>query len=255
MRIEGTNSQHWVLVAKDGVVHHADYTRTGEVIEEIMDAHRPEYWLSDRSGAQENHGKHHQSCLAHLARDLARVLQVGDHKVATKLRKWGDAIFALSKDRASMTRGAIDDQGADLKATIDKLLKWNDPCPQTRKPVAKMCTAKDQLLTFASAPGLVEPTNNQSERALRPSVIQRKVTNGYPSKAAADTECKIKTGVDTPKLRACLKTPNFLAAGQSLHPGWLNKASTELLPFFHIVNNLFGRIRICGARRLIKIQH
>ena len=201
MRIEGTNSQHWVLVAKDGVVHHADYPRTGEVIEEIMDAHRPEYWLSDRSGAQENHGKHHQSCLAHLARDLARVLQVGDHKVATKLRKWGDAIFALSKDRASMTRGAIDDQGADLKATIDKLLKWNDPCPQTRKPVAKMCTAKDQLLTFASAPGLVEPTNNQSERALRPSVIQRKVTNGYPSKAAADTECKIKTGVDTPKLR------------------------------------------------------
>ena len=99
-----------------------------------------------------------------------------------------------------MTRAAIDDQVADLKATIDKLLRWNDPCPETWKLVRKMKNAKDQLLTFASAPGLVEPTNNESERALRPSVIQRKVTNGYRSKAAADNECKIKTVVDTAKL-------------------------------------------------------
>ena len=28
-------------------------------------------------------------------------------------------------------------------------------------------------------PGLVEPINNACERALRPAVIQRKVTNGY----------------------------------------------------------------------------
>jgi transposase len=32
---------------------------------------------------------------------------------------------------------------------------------------------------FCSFPGEVEPTNNGSERALRPAVIQRKVTNGY----------------------------------------------------------------------------
>ena len=57
MRIEGTNSQQWVFVAKDGVVHHADYTRSGEVIRELMDGHRPEYWLSDRYVAQQNHGK------------------------------------------------------------------------------------------------------------------------------------------------------------------------------------------------------
>jgi transposase len=28
-------------------------------------------------------------------------------------------------------------------------------------------------------PGKVDATNNVSERALRPSVVQRKVTNGY----------------------------------------------------------------------------
>ena len=200
MRIEGTNSQQWVFVGKDAVVHHADYTRSGEVIRELMDGHRPDYWLSDRYAAQQNHGKQHQTCLAHLARDLARVLQVGDQKFAKKLKKWFDALFTLSRNMASMTREAIDDQVADLKSAIDKLLRWNDPCPETWKLVRKMKNAKDQLLTFASAPGLVEPTNNESERALRPSVIQRKVTNGYRSKASDDNECKIKTVVDTAKL-------------------------------------------------------
>lgn len=201
MRIEGTNSQQWVFVAQNAVVHHADYTRKADVIKEIMDGHRPSYWLSDRYAAQQNHGRHHQTCLAHLARDLARVLQVGDLKFAKKLKKWFDGVFALSRNIATMTRASIEAQVDDLKARIDKLLKWNDPCPETWKLVRKMKNAKDQLLTFASAPGLVEPTNNESERALRPSVIQRKVTNGYRSKAAADNECKIKTVVDTAKLR------------------------------------------------------
>lgn len=201
MRIEGTNSQQWVFVAKDAIVHHADYTRKADVIEEIMDGHKPQYWLSDRYAAQQNHGKEHQTCLAHLARDLARVAEVGDHKLAKKLKKWFEAVFALSRDMADMTRAVIDAKVTDLKTTIDKLLKWNEPCPETWKLVRKMRNAKDQLLTFASAPGLVEPTNNESERALRPSVIQRKVTNGYRSKTAADNECKIKTVVDTAKLR------------------------------------------------------
>ena len=201
MRIEGTNSQQWVFVSKDAIVHHADYTRKADVIEEIMDGHRPDYWLSDRYAAQQNHGVQHQTCLAHLARDTARVLEVGDQKFARKLKKWFDAVFTLSKDMTSMTRAEIDAQVAKLEARIDKLLKWSKPCSETWKLVRKMRNARDQLLTFTKAPGLVEPTNNESERALRTSMIQRKVTNGYRSKEAADNECKIKTVVDTAKLR------------------------------------------------------
>ena len=100
-----------------------------------------------------------------------------------------------------MTRAEIDAQVAKLEARIDKLLKWSKPCSETWKLVRKMRNARDQLLTFTRAPGLVEPTDNESERALRTSVIQRKVTNGYRSKKAADNEYKIKTVVDTAKLR------------------------------------------------------
>lgn len=53
---------------------------------------------------------------------------------------------------------------------------------------------------FLAHPGQVEPTNNGSERLLRPSVVQRKVTNGYRAMWAAEGEAAIRTVVDTARL-------------------------------------------------------
>ena len=53
---------------------------------------------------------------------------------------------------------------------------------------------------FLAHPGAVEPTNNGSERLLRPSVIQRKVTNGYRAMWAAEGKADIRTVVDTARL-------------------------------------------------------
>ena len=56
------------------------------------------------------------------------------------------------------------------------------------------------------APGLPRPsgqvavTNNGCERALRPAVVQRKVTNGYPVMWAAAGEADVRTVVDTARL-------------------------------------------------------
>ena len=47
---------------------------------------------------------------------------------------------------------------------------------------------------------MVEATNNACERALRPAVIQRKVTNGYRAMWAAEGEADIRTVVDTARL-------------------------------------------------------
>jgi transposase len=56
-------------------------------------------------------------------------------------------------------------------------------------------------LTFALWPGQVEVTNNACERALRPSVVQRKVTNGYRAMWAAQGEADIRTVIDTARLK------------------------------------------------------
>jgi transposase len=55
-------------------------------------------------------------------------------------------------------------------------------------------------LVFLAHPGSVEPTNNGSERLLRPAVIQRKMTNGYRAMWAAEGEADIRTVVDTARL-------------------------------------------------------
>ena len=127
-------------------------------------------------------------------------MQVGDQKLAKKLKAGMDDVFPLSRQISTLKRKAIDEQTQALHARVDMLLKWNDPCPETWKVVSKMKNASDQLLSFASAPHLVEPTNNECERERRPSVIQNKVTNGHRSKWGADDDCKIKTVVNTAKL-------------------------------------------------------
>jgi transposase len=59
---------------------------------------------------------------------------------------------------------------------------------------------RDQLLVFLDHPGQVAVTNNGCERALRPAVVQRKVTNGYRAMWAAAGEADVRTVVDTARL-------------------------------------------------------
>ena len=65
---------------------------------------------------------------------------------------------------------------------------------------AKIAGARNQLLIFFDHPAVLEPTNNGSERLLRPSVVQRKVTYVYRATWAAEGEAAIRTVVDTDRL-------------------------------------------------------
>ncbi len=86
VRIEGANAYHWVFRCKQAVVHQAAPTRAASVVREMMDGHRPEVWLSDRYSAQQGHGLAQQTCLAHLARDVAYALEASDDPVPLRLK-------------------------------------------------------------------------------------------------------------------------------------------------------------------------
>jgi len=96
VRIEGSNAYHWVFRSPEAVVHHASPTRAASVIREMMDGHRPAVWLSDRYTAQQGHGTAHQTCLAHLARDVAYAVEASEDPVPWRLQLWLQAVFALS---------------------------------------------------------------------------------------------------------------------------------------------------------------
>jgi transposase len=59
-------------------------------------------------------------------------------------------------------------------------------------------THRDKLLTFLRYPE-IPPTNNESERALRGSVVHRKVTNGFRSKWGAKAYANLQTIIATAK--------------------------------------------------------
>jgi transposase len=200
VRIEGSNAYHWVFRSPEAVVHRAALTRGASVIRETMDGHRPAVWLSDRYTAQQGHGVAHQTCLAHLARDVAYAVEVSVDPVPWRLQLWLQAVFALSGQITDLATSTLTAKRRTLKRQLADILATASTCDLTRALQAKIGRAREQLLTFVDHPGLVEATNNACERALRPAVIQRKVTNCYRAMWAAQGEAAVRTVVDTARL-------------------------------------------------------
>ena len=200
VRIEASNAYHWVFRCREAVVHQAAPTRGAIVVRTLMDGHRPDVWCSDRYAAQQGHASAHQTCLAHLARDVAYADEASEDILPSRLRLWLQRAFALADGIGTLAASSIASKRRALERSLDDILAASASCDLARDIQNKFRRARDQLLTFAHWPGLVEPTNNACERALRPAVIQRKVTNGYRAMWAAQGEADIRTVVDTARL-------------------------------------------------------
>src|SRR4051794_22440849 len=220
VRIEGSNSSHWVFRCDDAVVHHAAPTRAGSVVREIMGGPRPAVWLSDRYAAQQGHADRQQTCRAHLARDVAYALEAGDDPVAFRLKLWLGSAFALARGIGSLAASTINAKrrkleaaqagggaswrrrkleaaqaggGASwrrrkLEAALDEILAAPVTCDLARDLQTRMRRARDQVLTFSSFPGRGEATNNACERGPRPAGVQRQNTKRYPGMGSGPSE-------------------------------------------------------------------
>ena len=200
IRIEGLNGYHWVFMSSTAIVHEAQLSRAAQVVRDVMGGHRPKLWLSDGYSAQKNHGDHHQTCLAHLARDIAYAVEVSDDMVPLRLKLWLDKVFTLARNITSFASSTLKAKKRVLENALDDILMTSSKCEIAVTLQAKLARASPRLLTFVDYPGEVEVTNNACERALRPAVIQRKVTNGFRSMWAAEGDCAVRTVVDTGKL-------------------------------------------------------
>jgi transposase len=200
VRIEGCNAYQWVFCASDAVVHTADFTRAGQVVRDTMNGHRPDVWISDRYTAQQGHGLRHQTCLAHLDRKARFVAEHGSDLIGMRLQLWFDRAFSLARNIADLAASTAKNHKRALERDLGVILASTTDCPLGRDLLGQIRRARDQMLTFCDFAGKVDATNNVSERALRPSVIQRKVTNGYRAKWAADAEAALRSTVDTARL-------------------------------------------------------
>src|SRR5918911_455684 len=141
-----------------------------------------------------------EAAISALRRDVAYAVEVSDDPVPWRLQLWLNAVLALAGRATDLAAATLAAKRRSLERQLGAILASPSACDLTRELQAKIGRARDQLLVFLDHPGRVEATNNGCERALRPAVIQRKVTNGYRAMWAAQGEAAIRTVVDTARL-------------------------------------------------------
>jgi transposase len=200
-RVAGRTWWQWVFRSAVGVYFLIRASRGAKVIEEVMGKQHAECWVSDCLSAQlKAPARRRQVCLAHQLRDLQRLL---DHQPRLH---WALALQALFREAIHLgkRRTELSPQGyvrrvTEVEHRLDELLQRRVRGVPARRLQKRYRRHQEHLFVFLHCPD-VPPDNNACERALRPSVIHRKVTNGFRSEWGAQAYAALATVIATAKL-------------------------------------------------------
>ena len=198
-RVCGKTHWQWMFAAASAVYHTIAPTRGKIVPVEFLGGARPKVWLSDRLAAQGTHAEAHQYCLAHLIRDAQYAVDAGDIGFAPAFKRFLQKACAVGRRRPTLADATIKAHAREMRRELDRLLETRPTTGAGIHLRAAMSLDRDKLLVFLTRRD-VEPTNNVSERALRPSVIFRKVTNGFRSNWGAKVYADLCSIVATGRL-------------------------------------------------------
>jgi transposase len=199
-RVEGQTGWQWVFGSATAVAHRIAASRGKAVVSEFLEGAIPEVWVSDRLGAQMNHAKAHQVCLAHLLRDTRYAIEAGDKLFAPGFKFLLKRALAIGRRRGGLADSTLLAYRRDLERRLSHLLTIEPDAAAGRKLRRGIEKCRDKLFVFVTRRD-VPPTNNTSERRLRPSVIFRKVTNGFRSAWGAKAYAAICSVIETGMLR------------------------------------------------------
>ena len=199
-RVKGKTHWQWTFGCATAVYHVIAPTRGKCVPTDFLAGARPKVWLSDRLPAQCTHAEAHQFCLAHLIRDAQYAIDHGDTIFAPQFKAFLKDACAVGHRRPDLADSTIAAHRRRLDRELDRLLDLEPTDVEgSHLRAAIVVTASDKLLVFLTRRD-VEATNNNSERALRPSVIFRKVTNGFRSNWGAKVYADLCSIVATARL-------------------------------------------------------
>jgi transposase len=179
-RVKGKTWWQWVLMSSTAVYHLITDSRAAAVVTGFLQGARPEIWVADRYGAQNGHGAQRQVCLAHLLRDTQYALDEGDTGFAPGFRALLLRAVAIGRRRGDLKESTLAQYRADLDRRLTKLLGATTTVPAGLKLARAIRKCRNDLFVFVTRRD-VPYTNNGCERALRPSVIFRKVTGCFRS--------------------------------------------------------------------------
>ncbi len=200
-RVDASNWWEWVFCTVTDVLHVIRFNRSSDVIQDVMDKHQAEVWVSDCLTSQlKAPAQQRQICLAHQLRNLQAVI---DLYPAAFWPQAMQAVFRyaihLHGQRQQLPAEQYFQQVRRIEQICDWLLKRSLSQDQAARLQRRFRKHRQSWFVFLYRSD-VEPTNNRSERALRPSVIHRKVTGGFRSGWGARTYAALASVIDSAEL-------------------------------------------------------
>ncbi len=198
VRVMKKTCWEWVFVTAASVLHIIRPSRGAAVVRALFGQVRPRVWISDSLGSQRGHADIWQVCLAHLLRDAQYAIDCGDDGFSAAFKRLLLRAIAIGRRRDRLLNTTLAQYRADLDRRLDRALalpRRGQAAERLRRRIAR---DREHLFVFVTDRD-VSATNNISERALRPSVIFRKVTNGFRSEWGAQTYAAFRSVVSTAK--------------------------------------------------------
>ncbi|HKH47070.1 MAG TPA: IS66 family transposase [Thermoanaerobaculia bacterium] len=220
-RVAGKTEWQWTFQTPEASYHVIAPSRGGAVIEAFLAGAEPEVWGSDLYAPQMlTPATAHQICHSHQARDLtfASEADTGDERVwALDLRHVFGRAIRLHHEREQVTSETFARRRLLIENATDRLVfdRYVAPKTEAARLQQRYRTHRDSLYVFLHRDD-VEPTNNSSERDLRPSVVHRKVIGAFRSDWGAEASAIRTTILATARKQGRNLLDAFLAiAGPS----------------------------------------
>jgi transposase len=230
-RVGGEPAYLMVFETDGATVYQIRPRHRHEEVQEVVPANYDGVLVTDRGrsyDAQAFDGVPQQKCLAHIQRSISEVLQT---KVG-RARDFGAQLKGLLQEALELWHAYRDGRRTDFKVDAEVLQEeityqlrhrsLKDPDNQRLLNELGWHHDRGNLLRFLVDPR-IEPTNNRAERALRPAVIARKVSqcskNGRGASAFVAFTSVIRTLLKTGTASVLDTLP------QLLHPTQLQHAS------------------------------
>jgi hypothetical protein len=205
-KVDGSNYWLWKFSNKRIAYSHIDKGRGQKIVEDILGKN---YWgvlISDFLSAYNKIiTKAKQKCLAHLFRDLEKVVKYwhDDKEVLRYCRRLGKILKDAIDLYKEYKNKEWDERYYTKRARINDSLKdFSFPNPNKRilkRFANRLARHKGEILTFLYIRD-IDPHNNHAEQQIRPDVIFRKITFGNRSLAGAQNHSVLMTILQTAKL-------------------------------------------------------
>ncbi|RME70529.1 MAG: IS66 family transposase [Planctomycetota bacterium] len=199
-RVDGVNNWLWVFTNDETTVYAIAPSRGAEVAFAVLG--KDYAGLLGRDGwsvYRKFQRARHQTCLAYLFKRIKGILEEakrGQARYPRKVRRLLKRALELRDRRQSYTPHGFAVQGGKLLAELARILRWKPRYDPNRRLANHLKREADAILTFLFHPE-IEATNWPAEQAIRPAVVNRKISGGNRSVSGARAQAMITSLIAT----------------------------------------------------------